>query len=246
MFYDYKNLKRTLFLDIETVSGFKNFDELPDNMAALWKYKTRQFFKDPSEDIGPDEWYVSKAGIFAEFAKVVCISVGYFLFDGNEISKFKVKSFASDDESVVLTDFVNLLKTYYSDPKTSFICGHNIKEFDIPFLCRRMVINGIEFPTLLDISGKKPWETAHLLDTMDMWRFGDYKNYTSLNLLSATLGIPSPKDDIDGSMVGHVYWQENDLERISLYCQKDVVTVAQVLLKFAGLPLIDNEKIELL
>jgi len=246
MFFDYKNLKRTLFLDIETVSSFKNFNELPENMADLWKYKTRQFFKDPQDDIGPEDWYNSKAGIFAEFAKVVCISVGYFLFEGNEISKFKVKSFANDDEVIVLTDFMNLLKTYYNDPKTSFICGHNIKEFDIPFLCRRMVINGIEFPTLLDISGKKPWETAHLLDTMDMWRFGDYKNYTSLNLLSATLGIPSPKDDIDGSMVGHVYWQENDLERISLYCQKDVVTVAQVLLKFAGLPLIENEKIELL
>ena len=170
--------------------------------------------------------------------------MGFLHFEDNTPSEVRVKSLAGEDEGRILEDFSRVLVNHYNDPENSRICGHNIKEFDIPFLCRRMVINQIRFPPVLDISGKKPWQTSHILDTMDMWRFGDYKNYTSLDLLAATLNIASPKDDIDGSMVGTIYWKDDDIDRIVNYCQKDVVSVIQVMMKFAGLPLFSEDSIE--
>lgn len=249
MFLDYQLLKKCLFIDIETVSEYSAYDELPDDMKYLWDIKATQIKKSlppSSEDITAADLYVQKAGIFAEFSKVVCISMGFLSFEDDFPSKIRIKSLAGHDEKVLLEDFSRLLVNHYNDPENSRICGHNIKEFDIPFLCRRMVVNHVRFPPLLDISGKKPWQTSQILDTMDMWRFGDYKNYTSLNLLAGTLGVKSPKDDIDGSMVGQVYWKEDDLERIVTYCQKDVVTVMQVTLRFAGVPNLENEDIEYL
>ena len=241
-----KILKNTLFIDIETVSVTAHFEELPEEMQTLWIKKARKFKVDKEREMTPNlaaGFYVDKAGIFAEFAKIACITVGYLSNDKGDEPSLRLKSFFGEEKEL-LEEFNDLLNTHYDKPDEHFLCGHNIKEFDVPFLCRRCIINGVELPRLLNISGKKPWQVAHLLDTMELWRFGDYKNYTSLALLAGTLGIPSPKDDIDGSMVGHVYWEEDDIERIITYCEKDVITVAQVAMKFAGMDLIREDRIE--
>ncbi len=240
-----KNLKNTLFLDIETVSCKSTFSELSESMKVLWTIKAAKFHIDRSSPISPDiaaDLYIQKAGIFAEFAKVVCISVGYLTIKKEEHSELRLKSFHGEEKDILI-DFNNMLNTHYDQLDNDFLCGHNIKEFDIPFLCRRSVINSLDLPRLLNLSGKKPWQVGHLIDTMLLWRFGDYKNYTSLALLAGTLGIPSPKDDIDGSMVGKVFWEENDIERIVTYCEKDVVTVVQVVMKFAGMSSIVDDNI---
>ncbi len=249
MFLDKQLLKRSLFIDIETVSEYSDYESLPDLKKELWKAKAEQLRKFNSaheSEKSDQELYSAKAGIFAEFSKVVCISMGFLSFEHDEVKGVRLKSLAGNEEHRILDDFSRILVNHYNDPENSRICGHNIKEFDIPFLCRRMVINQIKFPPVLDISGKKPWQTNHILDTMDMWRFGDYKNYTSLSLLAGALNIDSPKDNLDGSMVGEVFWKEEDIDRIVLYCQKDVVTVAQIMMKFAGLPLFAPDHIEYL
>ncbi len=246
MFLDKSLLKRCLFVDIETVSECAEYNDLTDVKKHLWDLKAQQLSRLlPLTDTPPDasSLYVEKAGIFSEFAKVVCISMGFLNFKDDAPTEIKIKSLFGDDEKAILEDFTKLLNSHFGDTETSRISGHNIKEFDIPFLCRRLVVHQIPFPAMLDISGKKPWQTTHIQDTMDMWRFGDYKSYTSLQLLAGTLGIDSPKDDIDGSMVGQVYWQDHDLERIAHYCQKDVVTVAQIMLRYAGLNLIGENNI---
>lgn len=242
-----KNLKNILFLDIETVSEAPVFDELRSQMQEMWKVKSRRL--DREEGLSDEEHYaksyVDKAGIFAEFAKVVCITVGYLSNKKNEEPSLKIKTFAYHDEAELLTEFCELLDRHFDDPDHQFLCGHNIKEFDVPFLCRRLVINGMHLPKMVNIAGRKPWQVAHLLDTMELWRFGDYKNYTSLALLAATLRIPSPKDDIDGSQVGQVYWEEDDLARIVTYCEKDVITVAQIAMRFADVELIEDGRVEI-
>ena len=228
------NLNNILFIDIETVPEEENFLSLDDDMKQLWGQKTQYQRRD---EFAPEDFY-DRAGIWAEFGKIVCISVGIFNQARGEVG-LRVKSFADDDEKELLIDFINLLK---KQSPSLILCGHNAKEFDFPYLCRRMLINSLEIPTQLQISGKKPWEINHL-DTMELWKFGDYKNYTSLNLLAAVFNVPTPKDDIDGSDVGRVYWEEKDLERIKIYCQKDVVTTAQVLLRLKGQALIEEEQI---
>jgi uncharacterized protein YprB with RNaseH-like and TPR domain len=242
-------LKKCLFIDIETVPEMSDFSDLSEIKKKLWEIKAaqiRKYLKPEEENKSAEELYTDKAGIFAEFAKVVCISCGYLVYEGDVPVKVRIKSLAGNDEKKILQDFADLLVRHYADIETSKICGHNIKEFDIPFICRRWVIHQIPFPPVLDISGKKPWQTQHLLDTMDMWRFGDYKNFTSLNLLAGTLGIPTPKDDIDGSQVGTVYWQEQNLDRIVTYCQKDVLTVVQIVMRFACVSLFHDEQVEIL
>lgn len=249
MLIESTTLKKCLFIDIETVPEMSSFSELSDVKKYLWEIKAsqiRKYLKPGEENKSVEELYMDKAGIFAEFAKIVCISCGFLAYDGDTPVKVRIKSLAGNDEKKILQDFSDLLFRHYTDIETSKICGHNIKEFDIPFICRRWVIHQIAFPPILDISGKKPWQTQHLMDTMDMWRFGDYKNFTSLNLLAGTLGVPTPKDDIDGSQVGAVYWQEENLDRIVTYCQKDVLTVIQVVMKFACAPLFNDEHIEIL
>lgn len=240
-----KYLKNTLFIDIETVSEKSTFEELGVEMQAQWFKKSNKFLTNKSLELTTEmvsNFYGQKAGIFAEFAKVACITVGYLSTKKGEDSELRLKSF-SGEEKDILEQFNDMLDKHYDKPDEHFLCGHNIKEFDIPFLCRRCVIHGLDLPRLMNISGKKPWQVGHLLDTMELWRFGDYKNYTSLALLAATLNIPSPKDDIDGSMVGHVYWEENDIERIVTYCEKDVLTVAQVVMRFAGMDLILEDNV---
>ena len=225
------DLLDVLVLDIETVPQFPSFEELPKNMQNLWDLKTT--YQRKNEESA--EAFYSKAGIWAEFGKIVCISVGMF---ANKQS-FRVKSYYGHDEKELLSGFLNLLST---QPNHLSLCAHNGKEFDFPYLCRRLLINGLQIPAQLELSGKKPWEIHHL-DTLELWKFGDYKNYTSLNLLAAVFNIPTPKDDIDGSMVGEIYWKENDVKRIKNYCRKDVVTTARLLQKFKGLPVLTDEQI---
>jgi len=224
---------QVLFLDIETVSTHAKYDELSDRMKKLWEKKSLKIRKSETETA--EELY-PRAAIYAEFGKIIVISVGFL--NGSE---FRIKSFYGDDEKVLLQEFAELLNRYYNYPD-SMLCAHNGKEFDFPYIARRMIINGIDLPVPLQIAGKKPWEIRHL-DTMELWKFGDYKNYTSLDLLTAIFDIPTPKDDIDGSMVGEVYWQQNDLERIKEYCQKDVLAIAQLMRRYLNEPLISEENI---
>jgi uncharacterized protein YprB with RNaseH-like and TPR domain len=223
-------LSNILFLDVETAPVVYNYNDLQPELKKLWDSKFRfQTTETP-------EAHYKKAGIFAEYAKVICISVGFF----NE-KTFRIKSFYGHDEKQVLKDFASLLNTHYNR-KDHLLCAHNGKEFDFPFLCRRMLLNAIKLPKALNITGKKPWEINHL-DTMELWKFGDYKNYTSLNLLATIFQIPTPKDDIDGSDIARVYWEEKNLERIVTYCQKDVLTVARLLLRFMGESVIEDKNI---
>jgi DNA polymerase elongation subunit (family B) len=237
---DHLNFQNIICIDIETVPAWPNFESVPEDLKELYLKKSERL-KTPDESV--DEQYFNHAGIYAEFGKVICISLGIFKKEKatGELF-FRVKSIYGDDEKRVLLEFCELLHQYYYRPHHYQFCGHNIREFDVPYLCRRMLINGIPLPALLDISGKKPYE-VNMLDTIQLWRFGDYKHFTSLKLLAAIFGIQSPKDDIDGKDVGAVYWVQKDLLRIVSYCQKDVVTVAQLIMKFKGLPLLENSNI---
>jgi uncharacterized protein YprB with RNaseH-like and TPR domain len=226
-----------VFLDIETVPAAPSFDSLPDRMQLLWDKKSKQF-RTPEQS--PGDAY-ERAGIYSEFGKIICISVGV-LRDGDPYS-LKLKSFYSDDEKALLSDFSAMLIRFCKTHRDATLCAHNGREFDFPYIARRMVINRLVIPDLLDNSGKKPWEVK-LLDTMDLWKFGDFKNYTSLELLTGVLGIPTPKDDIDGSMVAGVYYGEKDLERIVRYCEKDVVAIVQVLLRLMNQNLVEEDRIE--
>jgi DNA polymerase elongation subunit (family B) len=228
------DLQQVMVLDIETVPQFPSFDELPIEFQQLWDQKTRSQRRDGET---PAEFYV-RGGILAEFGKIICISVGIFSTKTEKLN-LRIKSFYGDKEKEVLQSFIGLLK---KQSDTLIFCAHNGKEFDFPYLCRRMLINSLRIPVQLNLHGKKPWEILHL-DTIDLWKFGDFKNYTSLKLLAAVFGIPSPKDDIDGSMVNEVYWKENDIERIRTYCEKDVITTAQILLRFKSLALLSDEQI---
>ncbi len=228
-------LDHILFLDIETVPEIENFHELDPVKQELFATKTQYQRKD---DFTPEEFY-ERAGIWAEFGKIICISVGYFTLK-SDIRHFRVTSFFGD-EIKILKDFSNLLNNHFSQPQ-HLLCGHNAKEFDFPFIARRMLIHGIQIPQKLNLFGKKPWEVPHL-DTMELWKFGDYKTFTSLKLLTNVLGIPSPKDDIDGSEVGKVFYIDKDLDRIITYCEKDVIAVAQVFLKMRREDLLIEDEI---
>jgi len=229
------NLNNILFLDIETVPEEENFDSLDAEMQSLWDNKTQYQRKDAYT---PEEFY-DRAGIWAEFGKIICISVGYFTIRG-DIRNFRVTSFFGE-EKTILKDFNNLLNNHFSQPQ-HLLCGHNAKEFDIPFIARRMIINQIAIPDKLNLFGKKPWEIPHL-DTLELWKFGDYKHFTSLKLLTKILGIPSPKGDIEGSQVAQVYYVEKDIDRIITYCEKDTIAVAQIFLRLRREDLLIEEEI---
>jgi len=226
------NLNKVLFLDIETVPQFENYKVVPERLQKLWD--TKAGFLARNEE-SPEELY-DRAGIYAEFGKIVCISVGYI-----REGEIRLKSFFSDNELELLHEFTEMLNQYYSSPY-QLLCAHNGKEFDFPYIARRLLINGIPLPGILNIAGKKPWEVQHL-DTLELWKFGDYKNYTSLNLLTAIFDIPTPKDDIDGSMVGAVYYKEKNLSRIKEYCEKDVVALTQLMRRYKNLELIAEKDI---
>ncbi|MBA2249613.1 MAG: ribonuclease H-like domain-containing protein [Chitinophagaceae bacterium] len=231
-------IEHLILIDIETVSCSEHYELLTDSWKELW---TEKINRSLPENVTPAEYYPMRAGIMAEFAKVVCISMGFFRKENNS-QQLRIKSFYSDDEKEVLEGFTQTLKQLQAANNKWCFTGHNIKEFDIPFLCRRLLVNNLPIPSFFDFQNMKPWETP-VVDTLHLWRFGDYKHYTSLKLLAAALGVPSPKDDIDGSMVGHVYWSEKDLKRIAFYCQRDVATVANIMLRFRNLPLLTEEQI---
>jgi hypothetical protein len=227
--------ENVLFLDIETVPAFNGYNELSERMQKLWNKKAQRLSavtNSTDEVVSPEQLYM-RAGIYAEFGKIICISVGAFLK-----GEFRIKSFWGHDEKVLLTEFAGLLNNRYNRSE-HLLCAHNGKEFDFPYIARRMLVLGIAIPRILDQAGKKPWEVKHL-DTLELWKFGDYKNYTSLDLLAAIFDIPTPKDDIDGSQVADVYYKENDLPRIVHYCTKDVLTVAQIFRRYRGEPLFEE------
>jgi 3'-5' exonuclease len=233
------DIRNVLFLDIETVPQCASFSELPEKMRALWDKKSSYFRKE-----GQDADYVyDKAGIYAEFGKIICISVGIITKEKNPLG-IRIRSYAGEDEKKILLDFSAMLEKY-SPAKEIFLCAHNGKEFDFPYLARRVLIHGLKLPFMLDNAGKKPWEVKHL-DTLELWKFGDYKHYTSLDLLTSIFDIPSPKIDMDGSMVAEVYWKEHDLKRIAEYCQNDVLAIAQLLLRYKGMDMIPEENVEII
>ncbi|MBC2838344.1 3'-5' exonuclease [Robiginitalea sp. SC105] len=228
-------LHKILFLDIETVPEQESFEDLSPEARELWELKSRYQRK---EEFTAEEFY-DRAGIWAEFGKIICISVGFFAGSGRD-REFRVRSFSGEEEAL-LREFAGLLEEHFSGPG-KMLCAHNGKEFDFPYLARRMLILGIPLPPSLNLFGKKPWEIPHL-DTMELWKFGDFKNFTSLKLLAHVLGVPSPKEDIDGSMVRDVYYKEKDLERIVHYCERDVITVAQIFLRLRNEELLREDQI---
>ena len=231
------SIEHILFLDIETVPQSHSYEALDPEVQQLWSDKTRYQRR---EDITAEDFY-ERAGIWAEFGKIICISVGYFNFTSGQ-RRFRVRSFVGE-EPEILSAFCALINTHFGRTK-NLLCAHNGKEFDFPYIARRLLINGMPLPDKLNLFGKKPWEVPHL-DTMELWKFGDYKHYTSLKLMSHVLGIPSPKEDIDGSMVRHVYYMDKDLDRIIKYCEQDVITVAQIFLRLRNEGLLNADEITL-
>jgi len=230
------SLEKILFLDIETAPQCPAFADLSPEAQTLWGKKSQRL---ADHDQTAEELY-NRAGIYSEFGKIICISVGVLkTIDG--ILTLRVKSFASDDERRLLLEFNQMVTRYFNSPD-HYLCGHNGKEFDFPYIARRSLVHGLSIPQCLDTRGMKPWEVRHF-DTLELWRFGDYKSYTSLELLTHIFGIPTPKDDISGDQVGHVYWVEKDLPRIATYCQKDVVALVQLFLRFRNVPLVADSEI---
>ncbi|HQW11280.1 MAG TPA: ribonuclease H-like domain-containing protein [Saprospiraceae bacterium] len=239
------NTENILFIDIETVSGYSDFDQMPEEDRKFWSLKSRQLLT-PEQHAQPERiaaCYSDRAAIYAEYGKIICISVGVMVRSKESPATFRVKSFYGKDEKLLLEQLFELVELRYNDSNRTGFCGHNIREFDIPYICRRAVIHGLKLPTSLHLMNKKPWEVKHILDTLDMWKFGDHKHYISLALLAYLLDIPTPKDDIDGSMVGCVFWKEDDLDRIKTYCQKDVVTVAHVYTRLNNEEFVDVSEI---
>lgn len=240
------NLQHLLFLDVETVSQKPHWDGMDDRGRGLWQQKMGYLTRRDDHDWSAEEYarsYQDKAAIYSEFGKVIVISAGIIGQVDASGPALRIKSFYGHDEKDVLTRFAQVMERNFFDPNQHILCGHNIREFDIPYLCRRMVINEIPLPTLFNINGKKPWEVKYIADTLELWKYGDNKNYTSLDLLAYTLGIPSPKEQMDGSKVGHAYWHEDRLEEIRQYCERDVLTVAQVYLRLQQMPLLTDEQV---
>ncbi len=231
------DLQNILFLDIETVPETENYEDLSNLTKELFEKKTA--YQRKADKISAVDFY-ERAGIWAEFGKIVCISVGFFTKEKNTDEMFRITSFFGEEKDLLLR-FKELLDTHFNQPQ-HVLCAHNGKEFDFPFIARRMIINAIDLPDKLNLFGKKPWEISHL-DTLELWKFGDYKHYTSLQLLTNILGIPSPKDDIDGSRVAHVYYQEQDIKRIVSYCEKDTLAVAQILLRYLNKPILPKKSV---
>lgn len=234
-----------IIIDIETASVSPSFENLPGEWKTLWQEKVQYSLP---EGISAEEFYPRRAGVMAEFAKIICISMAYFNKEQN--LKMRVKSFYGHDEKQILQDFTSTINKIESINSKWCFAGHNIKEFDIPFICRRLLINYLPIPRYLDFQNMKPWET-NIVDTFQYWRFGDYKNFTSLKLLAAAMGIASPKDDIDGSMVGELYWNGTEeeraanLKRIAVYCQKDVITTGNIFLRFKNISPLGSDEIEI-
>ena len=224
---------KILFLDIETVPQVYRFQELNETSKSLWSKKTK--YLQEKDQLSAEEVY-EKAGIYAEFGKIICISVGFLIQAKGEM-QIRLKSFSSLNEKKLLQGFIDLLNTHYNH-NSYILCAHNGKEFDFPYISRRLLVNEMKLPILLNNAGKKPWEINNI-DTLELWKFGDYKHYTSLELLTNIFNIPTPKDDIDGSQVAKIFYEDKDIDRIINYCEKDVVATIQLFQKYRGQDLID-------
>ncbi|MGN6213482.1 ribonuclease H-like domain-containing protein [Parafilimonas sp.] len=235
-------LSNLLLLDIETVPCYERFEMLPDELKLLWGDKIS---KTVPESLTLDESYLLRAGIMAEFGKIICISAGYFYEDESNQVCFKVKSICCEEEAEILQNFLKITDVFFKTKKHIVFGGHNIREFDIPYICRRLLINNIPLPPYLQLHAAKPWE-IEMIDTLQWWKFGDYKNYISLNLLATILNVPSSKGDIDGSKVRDVYYEHKDIQRIATYCEKDVIVVANIILRFKNQPLLKEENIQII
>lgn len=238
---DNVTLSNVMMIDIETAPCVASFDELPERMQRLWEYKADRINKYEEEAQSPADLFFERGGIYAEFGRIICISAGIFKQEEGQY-QFRIKSFYGKDEKTLLQNFTEMLDNNFSIQKNS-ICAHNGKEFDYPYISRRCLVHSLKLPKMLDVSGKKPWETEHLMDTMNLWRFGDFKNFTSLDLLAAIFGIETPKDDIKGSDVAKVFWKDDDLERIKVYCEKDIITLARVFMHFKGIEPLGDEQL---
>lgn len=233
------NIEDVLFIDIETVPQHPEFSEMNEDFQKLWEKKSNYFREE--EQSAADVY--ERAGIYAEFGKIICISAGFITQKAGE-RFFRVKSFHDDNEKKLLSQFNDMLNKFTAHAGKK-LCAHNGQEFDFPYIARRTLINGLKLPRILDIAGAKPWEVKdRLIDTLQLWKFGDYKNYTSLEVLCAVFNIPTPKDDIDGSQVAHVYYNENDLDRIIHYCEKDTLALANLLLRYKGEQIVSMENME--
>lgn len=231
------SLQHLLFIDIETIAQHEEHNQLSERLKPLWEKKV-QYYLD-KEGYSVEESYIDKAAIFAEFGKVISIGLGYFSIENNE-QVFRVKALSNHSEKELLEEFLSVLSKFKQNQVV--LCGHNIKEFDIPFLCRRLLVNQLQVPPALNVSGKKPWE-VNFIDTMHLWRFGDYKHFTSLETLAAIFDVPTSKDGIDGSKVYQAYYKENGLEKITEYCKRDVVVTMQVYLRLQSLPILSDQQI---
>ncbi len=231
-------MEQVLLIDIETVPQQASYNLLNEEWQELWQEKSIRSLPDFTS---AEEFYQQRAGVMAEFGKIICISIGYYIYQGN-VLQLRIKSFYGDDEKKLLHDFIGTINIMEAKNNKWCFAGHNIKEFDIPFICRRLLVNGLLIPPYLDFQNMKPWDT-NIIDTFQYWRFGDYKNFTSLKLLAAALQVPSPKDDIDGSMVADVFYKEKNIERIATYCQKDVVTTGNIILRFKNMDLINDDQV---
>lgn len=235
-------LNNILFIDIETVAGYQNYELLSDDLKPIWDKKASSPWMN-TEDKSPYDLYEQKGAIFAEFGKIIVIGIGFIVENENKELRFRVSTLSGDDEKSLLSNFKDLLE--YRFPKNIKLCAHNGKEFDFPYICRRMTIHGIKLPYILELSNKKPWEVNHL-DTMEMWKFGDKKGYTSLDLLTKILDIESSKHSMDGSEVHEYYYNKKDIESIKKYCIDDVIALVQVFLKMNFLDKIKKENIEII
>ena len=234
-------LKELLLLDIETIPQYERYTDMPPMWQKLWNEKVARQMQ---EEDTPEILYKKKGGILAEFGKIICISTAIFV-ETDDGLQLRVKSFFGHDEAEILSQFIDIAdKMYFHHPHFQF-AGHNIKEFDIPYICRRMTIHQQTLPHYLQLNDKKPWD-VHMFDTMNWWKFGDIKNYVSLNLLASVLDIPTSKDDIDGSQVQEVYYQEKNLDRIVTYCQKDVIVTANIILRLLNIPILYADQISII
>lgn len=224
---------KTLVIDIETVPCVKGWDNLSESLQEHWLKKTEHLILSDEEKQDIGFCFENRAGIYAEFGKVICIGLGLFIRDENKQFKIRLKALFNRDEKALLQDFDKMLKAFLNIHKDLVFCGHNIKEFDVPYLCRRFLIHELPIPEIMQFGGLKPWQVP-LEDTLHLWRFGDYKHYTSLDLLASVLGVPSSKTEMDGSQVAAAYWKDDKLEKIADYCLQDIYTTALVYLKLKG------------
>jgi DNA polymerase elongation subunit (family B) len=233
------SLSELLVVDIETVPQYPQYDDMPDNWKILWQEKMSKVF---GEEITLAQGYDLRGSILAEFGRIICISSGYFYQDDAGCWCFRIKSFYGDNEAELIKKFLEAAEQYNKVQKNMLFAGHNIQEFDIPYICRRSIVHSLHLPHCLQLYGRKPWQ-VNMLDTMQFWKFGDYKNFISLNLLASVVNVPTSKIDINGGQVQDVYYKDKDLLRIVKYCQRDIVTTANIILRFKKLPLLQSENV---